>query len=60
MLTFLIILGGLFFGGKWLYENGYFNSVLDSLNNTASRTGSFVNDDAVKNTNFDGQGNPVE
>lgn len=59
-ITLLIILGGLAYGGKWMYDNGYFDSITESFNNTVSRTESFVNDDAVNNTNFDAQGNPVE
>ena len=56
-LMILVVLGGLAYGGKWLYDNHYFDSFLDSFGKTLERTGDFATDKAVKNTNFDGQGN---
>ncbi len=57
-LVILVLLCGLAYGGKWLYDNHYLDSILESVNNTASRTADFATDKAVKDTNFDGQGNP--
>lgn len=53
MKTFviLLILAGLAFGGKHLYDNGYFDSFLQSVDNTSQRTGDFVTDKAVSNFN---------
>lgn len=61
LLVWLLILAGLFFGGKWLYDNGYVDEMVqkyenssfnESMNNTISRTSDFVTDKAVKEANF--------
>lgn len=51
-LVYLLILAGLFFGGKWLYDNGYMDSFLQSVDNTVERTSDFVTDKAVKEANY--------
>ncbi len=56
-LVILVLLGGLVYGGKWLYDNHYLDSFLDSVSKTTERTANFATDKAVKDTNFDGQSN---
>lgn len=51
-LVYLVILAGLAYGGKYLYDQGYFDSFMKSFSNTAERTGDFVTDKAVKETNY--------
>ncbi len=51
-LVYLLILAGLFFGGKWLYDNGYMDSFLQSVDSTVERTSDFVTDKAVKEANY--------
>lgn len=48
----LVILAALAYGGKWLYDNHHFDSVIDSFNNTVRRTSDFATDKAVKEANF--------
>lgn len=52
LVTLLIILGGLAYGINYLYEMGYFDSFLQSFDNTVSRTSDFVTDRAVKEADF--------
>ncbi len=54
MKTFfiLLILVGLGYGGKYLYDNGYFDSFLSSVERTTERTSDFATDKAVKEANF--------
>lgn len=52
MTAWLVILIGLALGGKWLYDNGYFDSFSESLNNTVRRTSDFATDKAVKEANY--------
>lgn len=51
-LMILIVLAGLAYGGKWMYDNHYFDSFLGSVNNTVQRTGDFATDKAVKEANY--------
>ena len=51
-LMWLLILGGLAYGGYHLYENGYFDSFLESFDNTVTRTADFATDKAVKEANY--------
>ncbi len=51
-LTWLVILAGLVFGGKWLYDNGYLDSFMESFGNTVQRTSDFATDKAVKEANY--------
>lgn len=51
-LVYLVILAGLAYGGKYLYDQGYFDSFMESFSNTAERTGDFVTDKAVKEANY--------
>lgn len=60
-LLLLAILAGIFFGGKWLYENGYISaaqqkiansSFSESLNNTVQRTKDFATDKAIKEADY--------
>ena len=44
----LIIAGGLYYA----YSAGMFDSVINSAQNTAQRTGAFATDQAVKDTNY--------
>ncbi len=48
----LVILVGLAYGGKYLYDNHYFDSFLNSFSNTTQRTTDFATDKAVKEANF--------
>lgn len=48
----LVILAGLAYGGKYLYDNHYFDSFLESVDNTTRRTSDFATDKAVKEANF--------
>ncbi len=51
-IMILVILAALAYGGKWLYDNHYFDSVMTSFNNTVQRTSDFATDKAVKEANF--------
>ncbi len=51
-LTWLVILAGLVLGGKWLYDNGYLDSFMESFGNTVQRTSDFATDKAVKEANY--------
>lgn len=51
-LVWILILAGLFYGGKFLYDNGYVDSFLQSFNNTVERTADFATDKAVKEANY--------
>ena len=51
-LIWLLILGGFAYGGYYLYENGYFDSFLESFDNTVTRTADFATDKAVKEANY--------
>lgn len=48
----LVVLTGLAYGGKWLYDNHYLDSFLGSVSNTVQRTGDFATDKAVKEADF--------
>lgn len=48
----IVILAGLAFGGKYLYDNGYLDSFMQSFNNTVQRTSDFATDKAVKEANY--------
>ena len=48
----IIVLAALAYGGKWLYDNHYFDSFQESFNNTVERTSDFATDKAVKEANF--------
>lgn len=54
MKTFmiLVVLAGLAYGGKYLYDNHYFDSFLQSVENTTERTSDFATDKAVKDAAF--------
>ena len=47
LLTMLIILGGLAYGGYYLYQEGYFDSFLTSVDETTTRTVNFATDKAL-------------
>ena len=51
-LLWLLILAGLAYGGYYLYESGYFDSFLQSFDNTVTRTADFATDKAVKEANY--------
>ncbi len=51
-LVILVILGGLAYGGMWLYENHYFDDFLGAVDNTVQRTSDFATDKAVKEADF--------
>lgn len=51
-LVYLVILAGLAYGGKYLYDQGYFDSFMESFSHTTQRTSDFVTDKAVKEANF--------
>ena len=48
----LIILAGLAYGGKYLFDNHYFDSFLSSVEKTTERTVDFATDKAVKGANY--------
>lgn len=54
MKAFVIIavLLGLAYGGKYLYDNHYFDEFLSSVNRTTERTADFATDKAVRETNL--------
>ncbi len=52
-VVWILILVGLAWGGKYLYDNGYMDSFLTSFNNTVERTSDFATDKAVKEANFE-------
>ena len=61
LLIWIIILAGIVYGGKWLYDNGYVDEYIqkfksssfsESFGNTVKRTSDFVTDKAVKETNY--------
>lgn len=61
LIIWIAVIAGIFFGGKWLYENGYINtakqkfensSLSESLNNTVQRTKDFATDKAVREADF--------
>lgn len=47
LLTMLVILGGLAYGGYYLYQEGYFDSFLNSVDETTTRTVNFATDKAL-------------
>ena len=51
-LMWLLVLGGLAYGGYYLYESGYFDSFLQSFDNTVTRTADFATDKAIKEANY--------
>ena len=51
-LVWLLVLAGLAYGGYYLYEIGYFDSFLQSFDNTVTRTADFATDKAVKEANY--------
>ena len=52
IVVVLAILAGLAYGGKYLYDNHYFDSFLNSVENTTERTVDFATDKAVKEANY--------
>ncbi len=61
-IIWLVILIGAVWGGKWLYDNGYFakwqeqfnnSSFKQSMENTVQRTADFATDKAVKEADFE-------
>ncbi len=48
----LVVLAGLAYGGKYLYDNHYFDSFLQSVEKTTERTSDFATDKAVKEADF--------
>lgn len=52
LITWIIILVALVYGGNYLYQQGYFNSFLNSVDNTVQRTSDFVTDKAVNEADF--------
>lgn len=51
-LVLIVILAGLAYGGKYLYDNGYLDNFLTSVDNTVQRTSDFATDKAVKEANY--------
>ena len=51
-LLILIFLAGAAYGGKYLYDQGYFDSFIGSVEKTTERTVNFATDKAVKEANF--------
>lgn len=51
-LMIVIVLAALAYGGKWLYDNHYFDSFMTSVNNTVQRTSDFATDKAVNEAEF--------
>lgn len=51
-IVILLILVGLGYGGKYLYDNGYFDSFLASVERTSERTADFATDKAIKEANY--------
>ena len=51
-IFWLIVLAGLAYGGKYLYDMGYFDSVIGSFDHTVANTSDFVTDKAVKEADF--------
>ena len=51
-LLVLIFLAGAAYGGKYLYDQGYFDSFIGSVEKTTERTVNFATDKAVKEANF--------
>ncbi|MBR1777226.1 MAG: hypothetical protein IJ752_01395 [Alphaproteobacteria bacterium] len=49
-VVLVILLGG---AGYWLYSNGFFDSFLESFDNTVQRTSDFATDRKVKEAKFD-------
>ncbi len=56
-LMYLIVLGGLGYGIYYLYQNHYFDSFLQSVNDTTERTVDFATDKAVKEFDANAQAN---
>ena len=61
LLIWIIILAGIVYGGKWLYDNGYVDEYMqkvksssfsESFDNTVKRTSDFVTDKAIKENNY--------
>lgn len=52
LVVTLVILAGLAYGGKYLYDQGYFDSFLQSVESTTERTVDFATDKAVKEANY--------
>ena len=52
LLIWVVILAGLNYGGKYLYDNGYMDDFLQSVDNTVERTSDFATDKAVKEANY--------
>lgn len=51
-LILIAILAGLAYGGKYLYDNGYLDSFMQSFDNTVHRTSDFAADKAVIEANY--------
>ena len=52
LILWALVIAGLAYGGKYLYDNGYFDDLSQSVNNTVQRTADFATDKAVKEANF--------
>lgn len=52
IVVVLAILAGLAYGGKYLYDNHYFDEFLSSVSRTTERTADFATDKAVRETNL--------
>lgn len=51
-LVIIAVLAGAVFGGKYLYDNHYFDELLSSVSRTTERTADFATDKAVKEADF--------
>ena len=51
-LMWLFILASLVYGANYLYQSGYFDSFLESFDNTVTRTSDFATDKAIKEANY--------
>lgn len=52
VITYLLLLAALIYGGMWLYNNGYFTGFGTAFDNTVQRTSDFATDKAVKEANY--------
>lgn len=52
MIKWLIALAGIAYGVYYLYGQGYFNSFVNSVDETVERTSDFITDKAVKEADF--------
>lgn len=49
-VVLIVLLGG---AGYFLYNNGFFDSFLESFNSTVQRTSDFATDRKIKETKFE-------